>query len=138
MHEVIALEDPIWRDAYLIGGETRVTELAVECLLSAKRIHATEGMFTIRKGDHLAPEESIQRVVLNVIAQELRADLPTVAKAVAKTAPIVAIKEELVAAGLMKQFLGRTKLTAAGQERVTEVVAAHRSAEGLRGTAYAS
>jgi len=138
MHEVIALEDPIWRDAYLIGGETRVTELAVACLLSAKRIHATDDVYSIRKGDHLAPEETIQRVVLNVVAQELRADRATVAKAITKTAPILAIREELAAAGLMKQFLGRWKLTAAGQERAAQAIAANRSADSLRSVVYAS
>lgn len=134
--DYLPLGDPAWRDAYLIGGELRLTEVAVASLLAHCRLYETDTVLSIRRGDALKPEETIQRLVLNVISLEARATTTLVAKQMAKTEPVAAIERELTAAGLIKRQLGRVKPTSQGKAEGTHLVAANAHLGGVRGVAY--
>lgn len=134
--DFLPLGDPAWRDAYLIGGELRLTEVAIASLLAHRRLYETDEVLSIRRGDALKPEETIQRLVLNVISLESRATATLVAKQVAKTEPVAAIERDLTAAGLIKRQLGRLKPTSDGKAAVAQLVAANVHLGGVRGVAY--
>lgn len=134
--DFLPLGDPAWRDAYLIGGELRLTELAIASLAGHRRIHVTDGILSVRRGDHLKPEETIQRVVLNLISFEPRATATSIAKQVAKTEPVAAIERELTEAGLLKRQLGRLRATSSGKSLSSQLVEANAHLDGIRAVAY--
>ncbi|BBH18170.1 hypothetical protein Back2_24570 [Nocardioides baekrokdamisoli] len=134
--DFLPLGDPAWRDAYLIGGELRLTEVAIASLTAHRRLYETDGVLSVRRGDHLKPEETIQRVVLNLISLEPRATAALIAKQVPKTEPVLAIERELTDAGLVKRQLGRLKPTADGKAASAQLIGANAQLRGVRGVAY--
>lgn len=134
----LPLGDPVWRDAFLIGGETRVTQVAIASLLEEERIRLVAGMLFVRRSDEaLDPTETIQRLVLNVISLDPEATVESVAPKMLKTEPMLAIQRYLVDAGLMKSgLLGRISATSEGKKEAARLVAANASTPGTRGVAY--
>ena len=133
----LPLSDPVWRDAYLIGGLRRVAEVGIASLLESKRLYDTEGMLGIRRGDHLAPEETIQRVLLNLVALDPNATTSRMGKDLRKTVPARTIEKALVAEGLGTRIAGRWFPNKASKAEAARLVAANTDATGLRAIAYA-
>lgn len=136
--DFLPLGDPVWRDAFLIGGEARVAEVAIASLISEERVRLVTGTLFLRRSDEaLDPSETIQRVVLNVIKLDPEPTVETVAATLLKTEPLLAIRRELIAAGLIKSgLLGRTSRTSAGKKEASRLVAANSGVGGPRGLAY--
>lgn len=135
--EILPLGDPVWRDAYLIGGETRLTEVAIADLVAQERVRSVTGHLFIRRGDDaLDPTETIQRVALNVIYIEEDPTFEAVAARMPKTEPVIAIERTLIEAGLLKKSLGRLKPTSDGKQEAARLIAANSHLRGPRGVAY--
>ena len=135
--DILRLSDPVWRDAYLIGGEVRLTEVAIADLVLQERVRSVTGTLFIRRGDeHLDPTETIQRVVLNVIYIEDDPTFEAVTDRMPKTEPVIAIERELIEAGLLKKTLGRLRQTSEGKKEAARLIAANSHLRGPRGVAY--
>ncbi len=133
----LPLGDPVWRDAYLIGGEVRLTEVALASLISQDRVRSVTGTFFLKRGDEaLDPTETIQRVTLNVISLEQEPTLASVASRMTRTEPVLVIERELTGAGLIKRQFGRLKPTSDGKKEAARLVAANAHVRGPRGVAY--
>lgn len=131
------LGDPVWRDAYLIGGEKRLTEVALASLASQDRVRVVAGIVSLRRGEEaLDPSETIQRVVLNVISLEDEPTFAHVAARMPKTEPVLAIERDLMAAGLIKRQLGRLRPTSEGKKEAARLMSANSHLRGPRGVAY--
>lgn len=135
--DILRLSDPVWRHAYLIGGETRLTEVIIADLVLQERVRSVTGTLFIRRGDdHLDPTETMQRVALNVIYIEEDPTFEAVSSRMPKTEPVIAIERELIDAGLMKKSLGRLKPTSEGKKEAARLIAENSHVRGPRGVAY--
>ena len=135
--DVLAVGDPIWRDAYLLGGDERLAAVAVASLVEHGRLYDSDGHLAIRKGDHLSPEQTIQRLALNLVSLDPGATTTGIAWRLGRTEPVRAIQGELIEAGLLKKQVGLLRVTRAGKTYAVDILSANRDATGPRGLAYA-